>query len=138
MFKFFRANGSLDINPSYWGEKLQSIGTNAGYTEFDPDAFKDAVMDYYSNWLDWCDANDDEKKELFDSIQLSILSRLDEGKDIAYAAISDFENTQGFSFGDFYACDYDTYTPLYIWSLYAIVWGINEYDVSMRSKDVLS
>jgi hypothetical protein len=48
MFEFFRVDdhdfnknrdGGLSINTGYWGEKLTAIGTNAGYKEFDEDAF---------------------------------------------------------------------------------------------------
>ena len=57
MFCFFRMSindfnhhkdRAVNINPGYWGEKLLSVGRNAGYKEFDESAFKDRVKQYRS------------------------------------------------------------------------------------------
>ena len=58
MFGFFRAGDwwgkkerkeTLFINPVYWGEKLRSIGTNAGYKEF-----AGGVTERYTFHYIWC------------------------------------------------------------------------------------
>ena len=77
MFEFFRAEGSrttkkLAINPYYWGEKLESIGTNAGYREFDSKSFQDRVK---SNFEEMWDGEDGAiKNECWIDVEESVLS----------------------------------------------------------------
>ena len=58
----------------------------------------------------------------------------DQVKDEAYRAVSDFSHEIGnrvFEFVDFFdGGGTETYTARYLWCLYAIVWGIQQYDLA--------
>lgn len=144
MFGFFRTRPDrsdnktgLFINPSYWGEKLNSIGTNAGYKEFSDELFEKAVRKYFDNYIvpSLEEGDDDFAKEIWEKIEEEVLSSLDDGEHTAYDAIHSF-NYEGIEFIDFY--DYcggcEVYTFHYIWCLYAIVWGIKKYDEAKALK----
>lgn len=47
MFTFFRGR---NINPGYWGEKLESYGTNFGYKEYDSDYAKESIKEYINDY----------------------------------------------------------------------------------------
>jgi len=136
MFEFFRNEEGkpLGINPGYWGEKLKSIGTNAGYREFDEERFRERVTDHFNGY--WEDTDYPEaKKECWEEIKDTVLSAACDGEHYAYHAVHDFyfryggEMKKRFQFDDFFdgggtkRCTFH-----YIWCLYAIVWGIREYD----------
>lgn len=139
MFTFFRMpendfnrnpNKKLNINPYYWGEKLQSIGTNAGYEEFDEDNFKERVRQHYDSHIE--DSPDDDG-ELWREIEYDVLVYSADGECRAYAAVNDFQSEGGFDFQDFFdGGGTDKYTFRYIWCLYAIVWGIQQYDENTK------
>lgn len=134
MFTFFRQDPHNDerlhINPSYWGEKLSSIGTNEGYKEFDPDAFKERVREFFDDCKQEKVVSEEDARDLWDEISSSVLSCVDDGEHYAYAAVYEFEH-EGFRFEDFFdSGGTERYTYHYIWNLYAIVWGIRQYDAT--------
>lgn len=145
MFGFFRMRENdfnkkkgvlLNINPGYWGEKLQSIGTNAGYRKFDGNGFESRVKehfkDYMANYV-----NRKEKKELWQAIKDEVLIYTDNEHE-AYDAVHRFEHN-GVGFNDFFdGGGTDKYTFHYIWNLYAIVWGIMEYDKAKQAGTALN
>lgn len=142
MFEFFRMDdndwnknrdGGLSINPRYWGEKLLSIGTNAGYREFDEERFKERVTEYFNSWKECEEPTDSRAAELWKEIEDHVLSRADDGEIYAYQAAHDFDH-EGFYFQDFFdSGGTERYTFHYIWCLYAIAWGIEQYD-SAKAK----
>jgi len=132
MFSFFRGNPRqkerLYINPGYWGEKLLSIGTNAGYKEFDEDVFKKRVADHFEQWKEHKDLTSSQSRSLWEALESTVLSYMMDGEVQAYQSISEFEY-EGFQFEDFFdAGGTETYAFHYLWCLYAIVWGIQQYD----------
>lgn len=118
MFTFFRGNPG-DINPSYWHEKLQAGRNDA--TEFDGEYFKECLMD---------NLDEEASQELLDAIE-----------DIEW---SDFEpdvrrqvdelEVDGFRFTDTWEIKGHKYNYQFIWCLYAIVWGIRQYDDWLDAK----
>ena len=46
----------------------------------------------------------------------------------------DFKSRGGYEFTDFWEHNFQEYTYHYIWQLYAIVWGINVWDKSLKDK----
>ena len=138
MFGFFRSeNGKLSINPHYWGEKLQSIGTNAGYKEFYEDGFVERVKQHFDNFIDGADYNDKTKCELWDEIAADVICASSDGEHHAYAAVANFRHDlpddECFEFVDFFdGGGTEKYTFHYIWILYAIVWGIMKYDEAKK------
>lgn len=123
----------LNINPGYWGEKLESIGTNAGYEEFDREVFAARVREYFDAYMAEDIEDDDLKKELWEDITGQVLSRSHDGEYLAYDAVHNYifnsDDGEKFQFTDFFdSGPTDRYTFHYIWNLYAIVWGIMKYD----------
>lgn len=141
MFEFFRMddgdfnkkrNALLNINPSYWGEKLESVCCRGGHTEFDPAEFLSRVKDHFEN----SDVSDDLKSVLWNEIEEHVLF-YSEVEYEAYNAIHQFSFTsddgEKFQFVDFFdSGPTEIYTFHYIWCLYAIVWGISQYDLAKR------
>jgi len=124
MFDFFRSN-TLKINSGYWAEKVlsQSISLGDGVKKFSQQLFRDNIKDYYNTYFEDSD-DDEEKKHAWEDIQ----ELLDcEGE---YECISAMHNfcSEHIEFSDFWECTNTEYTYNYLWCLYAIVWGIQQYD----------
>jgi len=143
MFEFFRMDKHdfnhrpdrlLNINPSYCGEKLLSIGTNAGYKEFDDELFKKEVREYFDEWKDSCSKPSHEIAELWEEIESQVLNCVCDGEHEAYRAVYYFEH-DGFQFQDFFdGGGTERYTFHYLWCLYAIVWGIQQFDAAEKEN----
>ena len=148
MFQFFRSNTESDqeaektlrINPSYWGEKLDSVCRSGGYKEFSEDLFKEQVKKQFDAF--WEDANSEPlKMECWQEIEESVLCFSDYESE-AYTAVRDFsfetdESMNDFCFQDmFVEGSYQEYTIHYIWCLYAIAYGISEYDKHQASSQI--
>lgn len=132
MFEFFRTDRNdlnynkdgLSINPSYWGEKLLSIGRNAGYEEFSEDKFRESIKQIFDDHVEDEELSDDDADNLWLGIENEILSELENGPEFAFRAAYNFQPINIWE-----SCpDSDEYTFHYIWCLYAIVWGIKKYD----------
>lgn len=124
----------LNINPGYWGEKLQSIGTNAGYRKFDKDAFESRVKEHFENYM-IDDLDDEEKNALWDAIKDDVIYHADD-EHAAYDAVHTFDY-EGTRFVDFFdGGGTEKYTFHFIWNLYAIVWGIMKYDETKKMVDI--
>lgn len=144
MFEFFKMDDNdfnkrkavlLNIDPGYWGEKLKSIGTNAGYRKFDKDAFESMVKEHFKDCMS-AEAGEGKKKELWRAIKDDVIWYSDD-EHRAYQAIHDFE-FEGVRFVDFFDGGYaEKYTLHYIWCLYAIVWGIIKYDEAKQHLETI-
>lgn len=118
----------LIINPGYWGEKLESVGISAGYREFDAGVFTSRVNECFNYWKDYEKPTVDQANDMWDEIVDCVLSKLEEGENQSYQAIHDFSH-DGFRFDDFFdSGGTERFTYRYLWCLYAIVWGIQQYD----------
>lgn len=132
MFGFFRMDPQehkegLSINPGYWGEKLLAIGTNAGYREFDEEKFKERVKEHFDEWVEYRCLDTDAAGDLWERIEEEVLHHTDNEHE-AYDAVYTFHHGD-FSFIDFFdGGGTQRYTFHYIWCLYAIAWGIQQYD----------
>ena len=139
MFSFFRfgqrdkgvSDYELRINPGYWGEKLVSICRHGEFKKFDSDEFERRVTEYFHGFFgDKCDAT---KAECWIEIEGSVLS-LSDNEHEAYDAVSDFSFDTPKGMNDFHFQDFfdgggtEEYTLHYIWCLYAIAYGVQEYD----------
>lgn len=143
MFEFFRMDEkytqrhperSLQINPSYWGEKLLSIGPNAGYKEFDDELFEKEVREYFDSWKDSSEKPSHEIDELWQEIEDQVLNRVCDGEHETSRAVYYFEH-DGFQFHDFFdGGGTERYTFHYLWCLYAIVWGIQQFDATEKEN----
>jgi hypothetical protein len=125
MLTFFRdgAEGDLRINPGYWGEKCRAQDGD-GIKEYSPEKFRESIKEWFDQYVEEYDqANDD----LWDDIESSVLYHADDGHVRALDAAMGFHHGD-FSFQDFWEYDVTTYKFHYLWNIYAIVWGIREYD----------
>lgn len=156
MFEFFRADAksqdeTLYINPSYWGEKMTAVATNGGYEEFSEDKFRAAVKERFDSYVsdelaDEADARKEsvtpeeeaafqekaqKRAELWEAIESDALSYIGDDRNGARAqqAVNDFEH-EGFEFLDFWEINTNQYTFSFIWCLYAIAWGIEQFDAA--------
>ena len=146
MFEFFRMDkndfnyrkdASLNINPIYWGEKLQAVDRCSGFMEFDEDSFKARVKEHFDGFVEsHPDLNIDHKNELWAQIQDDVLVYSDNEHE-AYSVVNNFDYYIGdhvFQFTDFFdGGATETYASRYLWCLYAIVWGIRQYDLTKQS-----
>jgi hypothetical protein len=138
MFEFFRADrnyrkdvADLAINPSYWGEKLTSIGKHEKFTEFDSDAFDQIIKQYVIEWIK--DRRDttthEERRDLWNSIQQDVIDTNESRKQgNAYDFSHRLNNQENFYFQDLFEYDFERYTFHFLWNCYAIAWGILQYD----------
>jgi len=141
MFQFFRQKSGeyfLSINPHYWGEKLQSVDRCSGFVEFDSDAFRKRVKEHFDSFMESHEEIDDEQKDkLWEEIDWDVLHNLENERE-AYRAMHDFSHKIGdktFEFTDFLdGGGTETYTARYLWCLYAIVWGIRQYDLATDNE----
>lgn len=124
MFQFFRDDKG-EINPGYWAEKCLAADKHGGIKEFSEDKARENVKDFLESHYD----GDQEKLN-------AALEKADEeinyseGEVRFYDSCVDFETPEGkevFFAGEIPGCL--EYTHRFIWVLYAIVWGISQYDL---------
>jgi hypothetical protein len=155
MFLFFRNDEDkkeLKINPSYWGEKLQSVdrdGYHPGYKEYSPEKFKERVEEKVKEWIEEFEGEYDSDEEELETQRKEFARQLrnavtdcvtgyaDDGEYKAHESLQDFSfvyesnrftNSHKYEFSDTWEWDLKDYTYRYIWCLYALVWGIQKYD----------
>lgn len=129
MFEFFRREGPLAINRSYWGEKCVAADRD-WIKKFDADEFRANVVRWFrDHWRDRCGDQADyaARRECWDELREDVLSHDDEHS--AYAAAYDFDSN-GFRMQDFWEVNCDRYTFHFEWCLWAIAWGIQQYDAA--------
>lgn len=125
MFQFFRGNG---INPSYWGEKLQSIERNGGYVEFSEELFHEAIK---SDFDQWSFDDDEQKAKAWAELQDSDLSEdgNPESLENAIQMALDYKcPVTGNRFNDFWDHGLEDYTFRFLWCCHAIRWAVGEVD----------
>lgn len=156
MFDFFRMDENdfmnkpdqkLSINPYYWSEKLQATPCNDSDrgSEFSFDKFKSSVWDYfethceeptkedYQDGAEFDQEGFDKALEDYQEIKSDLESSLylcEEDEHGAVALIRDFD-VNDFRFEDWEGRD-TVYRFHYLWCLYAIVWGIQQYDAEKK------
>lgn len=155
MLTFFRRQ---HIMPMYWAEKLQSVDVLGGYEKFTEEALKEAVFaeiedqfKEHASEESWGlglseKEHGDLEKQVIDDIENEIINWQDgRGEEGARQAVYDYsgtfeyidsdgeEQTLDFAFGEeWQESRLREYTLRYIWCLYAIVWGIQQYDKAKK------
>lgn len=129
MFNFFRTD-DIEVNSGYWGEKCTSEDIHTKIREFDVDKFKDNVKDYVRNHLN-LEEDAEVTEEMEDDLELfELLHAQDE-----WDCVGAMRNYSGkLEFDDFWEMNYMTKSYHFIWCLYAITWGISQYDA--KKKDI--
>lgn len=122
MFTFFR-DEQLRVNEDYWAEKLQhgtggKDGARVFYEELFKTQLRAQLTEYYS-------LEGDKLKEISQALEEDVFSH-DDKYELLIAA-------RDFRHGEFYfdSCELPSgkeYAYHFVWCLYAIVWGIQQYD----------
>jgi hypothetical protein len=129
MFDFFRSRpGQFYINPQYWEEKLQ-VGRYDGRSHarvFDPDKFKSEIFEQLSRHYD-LEGDDLErvKLELEDEVFCDDQSETIRAAKEFYL---DLDSGERFELDSYELPDGEVYSYHFLWCLYAIVWGIQQWD----------
>ena len=135
MFSFFVRNEArtdeLQINPSYWEEKLvsqNSYGRSISPSrKFDQAIFAEQVVDEFMMCRH--DIPHGSRWEIWEDIKEELLPIDNETE--AYDALYNFHH-KDFRFDDISDANFTAHTPTFLWCLYAIVWGIKRY----RNRDI--
>lgn len=145
MFDFFRTD-SGNINPSYWGEKIQN-GVSGGTSEakeYDGDAYKTRVLKDLQNY----NLSDEHKAVVIEALneldfdnEYNIYSELHDfqvdlddsepyipTRELIKQPYADYQKRTYFTFQDLWEIESKVYSYQYIWCCYAIVWAIQMYD----------
>lgn len=139
MFTFFRSGDEvLRINPGYWHEKMVAEGRERA-KEFSKDQMLSFIQEAFDSWRGRWQPSPDAIAEAQDSLELYVLKPLkDDGYGIEGACRLLYEfpcnKTGDFSLHD--TTDWPSfqdYTYHFLWCLYAIVWGIQQYDRNMEA-----
>jgi hypothetical protein len=139
MFTFFRAD-NLRINAGYWSEKLQhgTYGGSEGAKVWSDDLFKERLREQLTNYYSLegedlatvTEALENEVLNQDNKYDLLIAARdfsCDLRKDIRIPQLAHRDRDR-FQFDPCELPDGKEYAYHFIWCLYAIVWGIQQYD----------
>lgn len=142
MFDFFRMKArdfhyhperKLHINPGYWHEKLQASdgrGDN-NVEEWDAEAFKRAVVESFRQYTFDTPA---QRRECWEQVRSDLLENdAADQEQLAMHAVYDFSFHRMPVFERFWERRFRRYTFHYLWNLYAIVWGIQQYDAFTKA-----
>lgn len=125
MFNFFRRD-ELTINPGYWAEKCQC---NNKWTErlktFSPDLFKDVIQQDVEIFIE--DLSKSDQKEFKTMVEEEVLPLAEDGPH-TLSEIMNWQYGKEYPFADLWDYEFYEYTHHFLWCLYAIVWGIQQYD----------
>lgn len=139
MFTFFRSTpedftlSKLKINPSYWAEKLQhgTHGRSDAGKVWDSDSFRKHLLEQVAS----CGMEDGDAEAIAEALKEDVLSSDDEFYLISAALEFSCDLPSGGKF-EFDSCDLPdgmVYAYHFLWCLYAIVWGIQQWDAADRA-----
>lgn len=142
MFRFFRhygADGTLCINPGYWGEKVEAIdySGSAAIFEWDSEAFESNVQERFDDWLEGQEFSEEELRDPESDAYALVEEQRQHIEDLkessgseheAWSAVDDFDGEEDIV-TDFWETSCMRYKNRYLWLCYAIQWGIMRYDV---------
>ena len=119
MFTFFN---HTDINPQYWGEKIQAYDKSCKYETFDIDLFHELVREDARRWLE-LDEGAEIPEDVMDELY-TLLHTEDEWECVT--EMRDFRS-ELVAFPDFWDHRLKSYTYQYIWCCHAIRTVVNQY-----------
>lgn len=135
MFKFFRHD---EINPGYWGEKLQSIERNGGYREFSEDLFRDAIK---SDFEQWSFDDDDQRAKALEALEAADLGEDSNPESFEHGVRMALDYkcpVTGNRFNDFWDHTLEDFTFRFLWCCHAIRWAVAEYDRRTVSSAIVA
>ncbi len=123
MFNFFRSR-EMKINPVYEHEKLRAGSRFEPAKKFSRELLREIVRDEFRDGRRNGEITNKNKHEIWR--ELSWIRNAENEAD-AISAAENFECC-GFTLLDFYENELREFTYHFIWCLYAITWGINQFD----------
>lgn len=120
MFELFRCN-RLSINPWYWAEKMEAHSDDIRI--YSAPKIKETLTNNFEVWLEDCD--EEEKENAREEFREKILSHCDDEADFNSLGYIELECGYLIDPREFDAYDFDNG---FLFCLYAIVWGIQQYD----------
>ncbi len=124
MFQFFRGEPG-GINTGYWAEKCLAVDRHNGIEGFDEDVARQRVKEALESHYE------DEPEKLKEGLAKADEDiNYSEGEVRFYDSCMNYETPEGrcpFDGGEMPDCK--EYSLAFVWVLYAIVWGINQYDL---------
>jgi hypothetical protein len=135
MFGFFR-DKKLRINADYWAEKLEhgQHGGRDGAKQFSEDLFRGRLLEQLTEYYSLEGA---ELATVTEALRNDVLRQ--DGKYDLMIAARDFSCKLPSGKFEFDPCelpDGKEYTYHFLWCLYAIVWGIQQYDAVRAGRAV--
>jgi len=123
MFDFFRSSDQLRINASYWCEKVQAESRFGGPSmKFNAHTFEANIR----SSLEGYSLSDEDKATVLEGLKEEVFG--EDHEETARQALESFRALRGFHFTYCYEIQGRGYTFHFLWCLYAIVWGIQQYD----------
>jgi hypothetical protein len=134
MFEFFRSDDGYDINPGYWGEKLEAVDSRGGAEEFSVGTVTQILMEHLNDHLEGLDsghspAEEAETEEAKEAIQ-NLIGLAESDQHDFYSKLREWNPKYdgGVDMECWWEWDFKDYTYHYIWCCYAIVHAIKLYD----------
>lgn len=128
MFDFFRSS-DFTIDPGYWAEKLDAIDKHSNVRVYSEELACKFLTEDFNNWCEENGYNEHGQDDLHASDSYDFQHAILDGcaTEDGFLLLGTVELPCG------YTCDtweFDPYelSPSFIWCLYAIVWGIQQYD----------
>ena len=141
MLDFFRDKDGYDINPGYWGEKLEAVDSRGGAKEFSRDLAKETLIEHLQDHLAGIDSGDYDKdqsdaEEAKEAIK-HLIGLAEDDKHDFYETLRnwDADDAGGLDMDCWWEWDFNDHTYRYIWCCYAIVHAIKLYD-EYKSNEV--
>ncbi len=162
MFSFFRTDREynrqrgrrLAINPGYWTEKLIAVhgGRDGGKAmEYDEAQFRRLINQYRVDWMRCAKADSlldvDGRRSLWEAVDDEVFGALEDGGvDRALWAAHEFSYRDGYSTGSRDSWHFEAlwehpmkdYTFGMVWCLYALAWGIEQYDTAKQAAEAVA
>ena len=136
MFRFFRRHpddSELKINLGYWSEKVQACCRD-GIREYSDEKFSECINDLLKDYLESANLDDAEIDELKERVAEEVDCNPGNEQDARDAAINFEFNDEEIFASDFYEHDLSDYTYRFEWCCWAIVWGIQMYDLAKSNN----
>jgi hypothetical protein len=129
MFQFFRSAGEqIQIKPDYWEQKLISTDRVSSHEKFSCEGNEFHIQEAYRNYAK--EESCAEEREYARQELRSAFDSAPESLEQLYDTLGGLENDsiRGELSDALYDISLTAYTTRFIWCLWAIVWGIREYD----------
>ena len=140
MFDFFRDKDGYDINPGYWGEKLEAVDSRGGAKEFSSDLAKETLIEHLQDHLEGLDSGRYEKdqsdaEEAKEAIE-HLIGLAEDDKHDFYETLRnwDADDAGGLDMDCWWEWDFNDHTYHYIWACFAIVHAIKLYDAHKSNE----